>query len=328
MTDIIAVSDASIHRAANILAAGGLVAFPTETVYGLGANACDGGAVARIFQAKDRPNFNPLISHIASADKAFQLGIENEFATVLANCFWPGPMTLVLERTDDCPVAMLTTAGLNKIALRVPAHKQTQKLLAICDMPIAAPSANPSGRISPSTAEHVFTGLAGKITLILDGGPCENGLESTIIDCSGEEPILLRPGGISRGAIKTALHSAGLRCRLLNADALSDQGQPSAPGQLQSHYAPDANLRLNATSQRVNEELIGFGPVLGAGYLCLSLSSSGNIREAAANLFSMLHQANAVTAGTNRRIAVAPIPTDGIGEAINDRLQRAAAPRD
>ena len=328
MTDIIDISDASIRQASDILAAGGLVAFPTETVYGLGANACDDGAVASIFQAKDRPNFNPLISHIANAETAFQHGVETNFATVLAECFWPGPMTLVLNRTNDCPVAMLTTAGLDKIALRVPAHEQAQKLLAICDMPIAAPSANPSGRISPSTADHVYAGLAGKIDLILDGGPCENGMESTIIDCSGEAPVLLRPGGISRGTIETALHSAGLHCRLADAAALSDRGQPVAPGQLQSHYAPDASVRLNAISQQGDEELIGFGPIPGAGELSLSLSQSGNIKEAAANLFSMLHQANAVTAGTNRRIAIAPIPKGGIGEAINDRLQRAAAPRD
>ena len=327
MTDIITISDASIRRARNILAAGGLVAFPTETVYGLGANACDSGAVASIFQAKERPNFNPLISHIANAETAFQLGVETDFATVLANCFWPGQMTLVLNRTNDCPVAMLTTAGLDKIALRVPAHEQAQKLLAICDMPIAAPSANPSGRISPSTADHVYAGLAGKIDLILDGGPCENGLESTIIDCSGEAPVLLRPGGISRGAIETALHSAGLHCRLRDTNAFLNHGQPVAPGQLQSHYAPDASVRLNATSQQDDEELIGFGPIPGAGELSLSLSQSGNIKEAAANLFSMLHQANTVTTGTNRCIAIAPIPKDGIGEAINDRLQRAAAPR-
>ena len=327
MTEIIAISDISIRRASDILAAGGLVAFPTETVYGLGANACDGSAVASIFQAKDRPNFNPLISHITNAEMAFQLGVETDFATVLANCFWPGPMTLVLNRTNDCPVAMLTTAGLYKIALRVPAHEQAQKLLAICDTPISAPSANPSGRISPSTADHVYAGLAGKIDLILDGGPCENGLESTIIDCSGEAPVLLRPGGISRCAVERALHSAGLHCRLAEAAALSDQGQPIAPGQLQSHYAPDVSVRLNATSQQGDEELIGFGSIPGAGTLSLSLSQSGNIKEAAANLFSMLHQANAVTTGTNRCIAIAPIPKDGIGEAINDRVQRAAAPR-
>ena len=223
---------------------------------------------------------------------------------------------------------MLTTAGLNKIALRVPVHEQAQKLLSICDMPIAAPSANPSGRISPSTADHVYAGLAGKIDLILDGGPCENGIESTIVDCSGEAPILLRPGGISRGAIETALRSAGLHCQLSDTDVLSNHPQPIAPGQLRSHYAPDVRVRLNATSQQGDEELIGFGPVLGAGQLSLSLSSNGNMREAAANLFFMLHQANVVTTGTHRRIAIAPIPKDGVGEAINDRLQRAAARRD
>ena len=280
------------------------------------------------FQAKDRPNFNPLISHIANADAAFQLGVETDFATVLASCFWPGPMTLVLNRTNDCPVAMLTTAGLNKIALRVPAHEQAQKLLAICDMPIAAPSANPSGRISPSTADHVYAGLAGKIDLILDGGPCENGLESTIIDCSGESPILLRPGGISRSAIETALHSAGLHCRLRDADALSDHGQPIAPGQLQSHYAPDASVRLDATSQQGDEELIGFGPIPGAGQLSLSLSQAEICEKPPPIYFPCCIKRMLSQQAHNRRIAIAPIPKDGIGEAINDRLQRAAAPRD
>ena len=328
MTNTIAISDTSIHHARDILAAGGLVAFPTETVYGLGANAFDSEAVARIFQAKDRPNFNPLIIHIADAGTAFQFGVETDIATVLANCFWPGPMTLVLDRTNDCKVAMLATAGSSKIALRVPINEHAQKLLAVCGMPIAAPSANPSGCISPSTADHVYAGLVGKIDLILDGGPCENGLESTIIDCSGEAPILLRPGGISRDAIQTALNAVGLNCRLRDAKPLSDQDQPIAPGQLQSHYAPNASVRLNATSQQGDEELIGFGQVPGAGQLSLSLSAGGNLREAAVNLFSMLHQANIVTIGTTRQIAVAPIPKDGIGEAINDRLQRAAAPRD
>ena len=328
MTDIISISDASLRRASDILAAGGLVAFPTETVYGLGANACNGNAVAGIFHAKNRPNFNPLISHVATCQRAFQLGVETDFASILADYFWPGPLTLVLDRTRDCPVDMLTTAGLDKIAVRVPAHEQAQKLLATCDMPIAAPSANPSGRISPSTAHHVYAGLAGKIDLILDGGPCENGLESTIIDCSGAAPVLLRPGGINRKAIETSLHSAGLDCHLHDADALSGNDQPIAPGQLQSHYAPDANIRLNATSKQGDEELIGFGPVPGAGQLSLSLSQAGNIREAAANLFAMLHQADAVTTGTKRKIAIAPIPKKGIGEAINDRLQRAAVPRD
>ena len=332
MTDIITISERSLHLASDILVAGGLVAFPTETVYGLGANACDGKAVAGIFAAKDRPNFNPLISHVASRDAAFRLGIETELANILAKCFWPGPLTLVLNRQPDCPVALLTTAGLDKVAVRVPANKHAQRLLQICDMPIAAPSANPSGRISPSTAEHVLAGLAGKIDLILDGGPCEDGLESTIIDCSGSTPVLLRPGGIDRAAIETALQSAGVTQALIDAPTNdSQQGgpqQPVAPGQLRSHYAPEAGVRLNATTASATEELIGFGPVAGAGQLAMSLSQTADLREAATNLFAMLHQADAVTAGTGRTIAIAPIPGDGIGEAINDRLRRAAAPRD
>jgi L-threonylcarbamoyladenylate synthase len=332
MTDIITVSERSLHRASAILAAGGLVAFPTETVYGLGANACDGKAVAGIFAAKDRPSFNPLISHVASRDAAFRLGIETELADILARCFWPGPLTLVFNRQPDCPVALLTTAGLDKIAVRVPANKHAQRLLQICDMPIAAPSANPSSRISPSTADHVHAGLAGRIDLILDGGPCEDGLESTIIDCSGSAPVLLRPGGIARGAIETALQSAGVTVALIDAPTsdpqTGDPQQPVAPGQLRSHYAPEASVRLNATTASATEELIGFGPVAGAGQLAMSLSQTADLREAATNLFAMLHQADAVTAGTVRTIAIAPIPDDGIGEAINDRLRRAAAPRD
>ena len=337
MTDIITNAERSQHRARDLRAAGGLVAFPTETVYGLGANACDGKAVAGIFAAKDRPNFNPLISHVASRDAAFRLGTETELANILARCFWPGPLTLVLNRQPDCPVALLTTAGLDKIAVRVPANKHAQRLLQICDMPIAAPSANPSGRISPSTADHVLAGLAGKIDLILDGGPCEDGLESTIIDCSGTAPVLLRPGGIARAAIETALQSAGVTVALIDAQTINkqtsdsqtgDPQQPVAPGQLRSHYAPEAGVRLNATTASATEELIGFGPVAGAGQLAMSFSQTADLREAATNLFAMLHQADAVTAGTGRTIAIAPIPGDGIGEAINDRLRRAAAPRD
>jgi L-threonylcarbamoyladenylate synthase len=199
-------------------------------------------------------------------------------------------------------------------------------------MPIAAPSANPSGRISPSTADHVRAGLAGKIDLILDGGRCEDGLESTIIDCSGTAPVLLRPGGIARYAIETALHSAGVTVALIDIQTsdtpASNPQQPVAPGQLRSHYAPEAGVRLNAKTASATEELIGFGPVAGAGQLSMSLSQTADLREAAANLFAMLHQADAVTSGTSRTIAIAPIPDDGIGEAINDRLRRAAAPRD
>ena len=327
----------SITEAVQYWRDGHLVAFGTETVYGLGADAGQARAVSQIFATKQRPQFNPLISHVASLDAAFRLGIETELADILARSFWPGPLTLVLNRQPDCPVALLTTAGLDKIAVRVPANKHAQRLLQICDMPIAAPSANQSGRISPSTADHVNAGLAGKIDLILDGGPCEDGLESTIIDCSGAAPVLLRPGGIARGAIETALQSAGVTVALIDAQTINkqtsdsqtgDPQQPVAPGQLRSHYAPEAGVRLNATIASATEELIGFGPVAGAGQLAMSFSQTADLREAATNLFAMLHQADAVTAGTGRTIAIAPIPDDGIGEAINDRLRRAAAPRD
>ncbi len=326
MTDIVAISDSSMRRASKILVDGGLVAFPTETVYGLGANACDSTAVAAIFEAKGRPNFNPLISHVASSQAAFKLGTETDLSNILASCFWPGALTLVLNRRPDCPVAMLATAGLDKIAVRLPASKHAQTLLQMCAIPIAAPSANRSGRISPSTANHVHAGLAGKIDLILDGGPCESGLESTIVDCSGSAPVLLRPGGISRDAIEKALRSADMPTLLPNFGHFTTH-RPTAPGQLRSHYAPCVEVRLNATTANNTEELIGFGPIDGVGQLSLSLSKTGDLREAAANLFAMLHQADAVTAGTGRSIAIAPIPENGVGEAINDRLRRAAAPR-
>ena len=325
-----------LAQAAALLRRGQVVAFPTETVYGLGADARDEAAVQRIFTTKGRPAHNPLIVHVSGVQAAAALVRMDTRAMGLAGAFWPGPLTLVLNRQPDCPVALLTTAGLDKIAVRVPANKHAQRLLQICDMPIAAPSANPSGRISPSTADHVHAGLAGKIDLILDGGPCEDGLESTIIDCSGAAPVLLRPGGIARAAIETALQSAGVTVALIDAQTINkqtsdsqtgDPQQPVAPGQLRSHYAPEAGVRLNATTASATEELIGFGPVAGAGHLAMSFSQTADLREAATNLFAMLHQADAVTSGTGRTIAIAPIPDDGIGEAINDRLRRAAAPR-
>ncbi len=324
MTDCLAISSYAIKRASALLATGQLVAFPTETVYGLGADATDAAAVARIFSAKQRPAFNPLISHVANPKAAFSLGIETPLARVLADAFWPGPITLVLDRYPDCPVAMLTTAGLNKIALRVPAHDVACQLLSAFDKPVAAPSANPSGRISPSTADHVLSGLGGKIDLVLDGGPCQSGLESTVIDASGKDPVLLRPGGITRLDIETALATAGLNVKLLTAGPLGMSAQPLAPGQLASHYAPRAPLRLMAKDAVIDEELIGFGPIKGAGRLSLNLSPGSNMIEAAANLFAMLHAADRSGAS---KIAVAPIPDTGLGEAINDRLRRAAAPR-
>ena len=324
MTDCLALSKSTIARASGLLADGQLVAFPTETVYGLGADATNDRAVARIFAAKDRPAFNPLISHVASAAAAFDLGVETPIAAVLASAFWPGPLTLVLDRRPDCPVARLTTAGLDKIAVRVPAHAAAQALMTHFGKPIAAPSANPSGRISPSTADHVMRGLAGKIDLILDGGPCESGLESTVVDASTDQALILRPGGITRNAVADALEAAGFAGPIAGPTAVTQPVQPVAPGQLASHYAPRAAVRLNATKAAADEELIGFGSVAGSGRLALSLSASGDLIEAAANLFAMLHCAD--DTGT-AKIAIAPVPDHGLGEAINDRLRRAAAPR-
>ncbi len=324
MTDCLAISKSAIARASGLLADGQLVAFPTETVYGLGADATNDMAVARIFAAKDRPASNPLISHVASAAAAFNLGVETPIATVLASAFWPGPLTLVLDRRPNCPVARLTTAGLDKIAVRVPAHAAAHALLTHFGKPVAAPSANPSGRISPSTADHVMRGLAGKIDLVLDGGPCESGLESTVVDASSDQAVILRPGGITRNAVADALKAAGFDAPMADPTAVTQPAQPVAPGQLASHYAPHAAVRLNATKAAADEELIGFGSVVGSGTLALSLSASGDLIEAAANLFAMLHRAD--DTGT-AKIAIAPVPDNGLGEAINDRLRRAAAPR-
>jgi L-threonylcarbamoyladenylate synthase len=324
MTACLAISNQSIATAVSLLAAGRLIAFPTETVYGLGADATNAAAVARIFEAKQRPAFNPLISHVASADFAFALGQKNPIAAALAAAFWPGPLTLILQRKDDCPVAMLTTAGLDKLGVRVPAHRGAQTLLQAFGKPVAAPSANPSGRISPSTAKHVLVGLDGRLDLVLDGGSCESGLESTIIDCTGEVARLLRPGGITRDTLAAALIAANCNPQIDIAEPLADHENPVAPGQLASHYAPKAAVRLMARTSAADEELIGFGTVRGAGKLALNLSPSGDLVEAAANLFSMLH---AVDAANIAKIAIAPIPDIGLGEAINDRLRRAAAPR-
>ncbi|MEK9800208.1 MAG: L-threonylcarbamoyladenylate synthase [Alphaproteobacteria bacterium] len=322
MTRLLPINDDSLSLAAKTLAAGGLVSFPTETVYGLGADARDAQAVAGIFAAKNRPQFNPLISHVATTEAAFALGTPTPSARALAAAFWPGPMTLVLHRTKDCPIAMLTSAGLDKVAIRVPAHPDAKRLLQLFNAPVAAPSANPSGKISPTRSEHVMQSLEGRIDLVLDGGPCESGVESTIIDCTGPTVQLLRPGGITTGQISAALEAAGLSAVI---STPSGSSRPASPGQLASHYAPDATLRLAALKADGDEELIGFGPVAGQGKLGLSLSTIGDVNEAAANLFDMLHRADA--AGCNR-IAVAPIPEQGLGEAINDRLRRAAAPRD
>ena len=324
MPTCLAISHQSIAKAVAILSAGQLVSFPTETVYGLGADATNAAAVARIFAAKQRPAFNPLISHVTSADAAFALGQKTPIAAALAAAFWPGPLTLILRRNDHCPVTMLTTAGLDKLGIRVPAHRGAQTLLKAFGKPIAAPSANPSGRISPSSAKHVLDGLDGRLDLVLDGGSCESGLESTIIDCTGEIARLLRPGGITRDAVTAALAAANCNPQIDIAEPLADRENPVAPGQLASHYAPKAPVRLMAKTNTHDEELIGFGAVSGAGKLALNLSPSADLVEAAANLFSMLH---AVDAADIVKVAIAPIPDTGLGEAINDRLRRAAAPR-
>ena len=322
MTDCLAITGESVARGVDILAHGGLVAFPTETVYGLGGDACNADAVAAIFAAKKRPAFNPLISHVASAEAAFELGTATPIAACLAEAFWPGPMTLILTRRPDCPIALLTSAGLAKIALRVPAHAETRHLLEAFGGPVAAPSANLSGRISPTRAEHVLAGLGGRIELVLDGGPCESGLESTVIDCTGDTAHILRPGGITREAVAATLAARGMT--LASESPPTDEDAPASPGQLASHYAPSAPVRLNVTAPEPGMELIGFGETGGAGELGLNLSPKGDLQEAAANLFDMMHADDAAGAAV---IGVAPVPDRGLGEAVNDRLRRAAAPR-
>ena len=321
-TDCLAITGASVARGVDILAHGGLVAFPTETVYGLGGDACNADAVAAIFAAKERPAFNPLISHVASAKAAFELGTATPIAACLAEAFWPGPMTLILTRRPDCPIALLTSAGLDKIALRVPAHAEARALLEAFGRPVAAPSANPSGRISPTRAEHVLAGLGGRIELVLDGGPCESGVESTVIDCTGEAAHILRPGGVTRDAVAATL--AAQELTLAAEMPSTDENKPASPGQLASHYAPSAPVRLNVTAPEPGMELIGFGETGGAGELGLNLSPKGDLQEAAANLFDMMHAADATGATV---IGVAPVPGTGLGEAVNDRLRRAADPR-
>ena len=321
--DCLVLSDDTIDRAADILRGGGLVAFPTETVYGLGGDACNADAVAAIFAAKGRPAFNPLISHVATIDAAFDLGIETAAARALADAFWPGPMTLILHRRPDCPIARLTSAGLDRIALRVPAHNGACRLLQRFGGPVAAPSANPSGRISPSRTAHVMAGLGNAVDLVIDDGPCSSGVESTVIDASGSAATILRPGGVTRTSITACLAAAGLQLARTD-DSVSAPHTPVSPGQLASHYAPAARLVMNVTKPVKGMELIGFGPIGGDGQLDLTLSAAGDDVEAAANLFDMLHAADAVGADI---IGVAPVPDTGLGEAINDRLRRAAAPR-
>jgi L-threonylcarbamoyladenylate synthase len=313
MTETLPATDDGIARAAALLRAGDLVAFPTETVYGLGADATDDRAVARVFDAKRRPRFNPLIVHVPDLEAARRLAQFDDRAEALATAFWPGPLTLVLPLRPDAGLAPLVTAGLDSVAIRAPAHPLAQALLAATGRPLAAPSANPSGRISPTTAGHVFEGLGGRIAAVLDGGACSVGVESTIVGLVGEAR-LLRPGGLPVELIDAALGTP----------LLPPGDTISAPGQLASHYAPRGGVRLEATHPEPGEVWIGFGPCPGAP---LSLSPTGDMVQAAANLFALLHRADEI-AGPKGRIAVAPIPDRGLGRAINDRLRRASAPRD
>jgi len=311
MSRILPASEDSIAEAAALLRAGRLVAFPTETVYGLGADATDDRAVARIFEAKRRPRFNPLIAHLADPEAAAALAVFDDRARAVAARFWPGPLTLVLPRLPQGPVSLLATAGLDTVALRVPEHPVAQALLRAAGRPIAAPSANRSGAVSPTRAEHVAESLGDAVDLILDGGACRVGIESTILDLSGARPALLRPGGVAREALE----------ELLGPVELAAAGPVKAPGMLESHYAPGLPVRLNATEAAPGEALLGFGPCPGA---TLNLSEAGDPVEAAANLFAMLRALDRPQFGG---IAVAPVPESGLGAAINDRLRRAAAPR-
>ncbi|MGB0913063.1 MAG: L-threonylcarbamoyladenylate synthase [Phaeobacter italicus] len=310
-TRILTAQPQDIRQAAALLQDGQLVAFPTETVYGLGADARQGEAVAALYAAKGRPSFNPLIAHVHSIEAAKRHVIWTETANKLAEAFWPGPLTLVLPLRDGHDISHLVTAGLETLGVRIPAHPAARALLSALDGPVAAPSANPSGRISPTTAAHVVAGLDGRIAAIVDDGPCGVGVESTIVGLSGETPILLRPGGLAQEDIEAVLgHPLQLR----------DASDPlTAPGQLLSHYAPRAKVRLNVTTPDPAELYLGFGTMS-----CdLNLSDSADLVEAAANLFGHLHQLDAM----DKPIAVAPIPEHGLGAAINDRLRRAAAPR-
>jgi len=305
---------AAIAEAAAIVKAGGLVAFPTETVYGLGADAGNDRAVARLFEAKGRPRFNPLIVHVATAADAARLADLDTRAAALAARFWPGPLTLVMKRRADCGVSPLASAGLDTLAVRVPDHPTAQALLAAAGRPIAAPSANRSGTLSPTNAAHVVAGLDGRVDLVLDGGQCPVGLESTIVDLSVTPPALLRPGGLAVADIEVV---AG---PLAAPDA---EGAVKSPGRLARHYAPAHPIRLKAAAATGDEALIGFGPEVPAGaQVTFNLSPGGDLVEAAANLFAMLHEADGAEVAA---IAVMAIPERGLGRAINDRLRRAAA---
>ena len=324
-TQIWPAGEAAVTAAARSLAAGGLVAFPTETVYGLGADATNPAAIARLYEAKGRPSFNPLIAHVRDIEAGLRIGRFDAQATALAEAFWPGPLTLVLPKTGNCAVADLATAGLDTVAIRVPAHPIARAILRAFGGPVVAPSANLSGHVSPTTAAHVQSDLAGRIDLIVDGGAVEVGVESTIVGCF-EAPMLLRPGGLPRGEIERVLGRALVQPPV---DPDGDSGAPLAPGMLASHYAPRTRVRLDAVNVRHGEALLAFGsdalPGVDAATAVMNLSAHRDLTEAAANLFGYLR---ALDARGARAIAVMPVPHHGLGEAINDRLRRAAVGRE
>ena len=308
----------SVAEAARLLRGGQLVAFPTETVYGLGGDATNERAVAAIFEAKGRPQFNPLISHVLDAAEAQQFVRWNDIAQKLAARFWPGPLTLVLPRSAGSPISLLATAGLDTVAIRAPSHPVAQALIRAAGRPIAAPSANRSGAISPTRAEHVAESLGARVPLILDGGPCLVGVESTVLDLTAATPTLLRPGGAMREAIEAVIGPIAVSHALPSGDSAR-----KSPGQLESHYAPARPMRLEATSVSADEGLLAFGPRVPQGAtLTYNLSPASDLGEAAANLFAMMRLLDRPGIG---RIAVMPIPETGLGLAINDRLRRAAA---
>ena len=307
---IVAADAAGIARAAQILRSGGLVAFPTETVYGLGADATNGKAVARIFEAKGRPSFNPLIVHIPEAAAASEFAELPDHFAALAKAFWPGPLTLVMRRKASSPISDLVSAGGSTIALRVPDAGAASALLRASGKPLAAPSANRSGSISPTRAEHVAASLGERVDMVLDGGPCRVGLESTVLDITQATPAILRPGSVTREQIAAVIGAV-----VAGAD---DPHAPKSPGTQLSHYAPSLPLRIDADEPWPGEAFLGFGP----GAATLNLSATGDLREAAANLFAMLRALDDATRFAG--IAVAPVPNRGVGVAINDRLRRAA----
>ncbi len=311
---IVRADAAALDEAGALIRAGELVAFPTETVYGLGADATNDRAVAAIFEAKGRPRFNPLIVHFSDREAAEREAVFTPLAGRLADAFWPGPLTLVLPRAEGCRLSLLVSAGLDTVAVRVPGLVAARAFLTACGRPVAAPSANRSGQVSPTTAEHVAQSLGDRVALILDGGPCHVGVESTVVDCTGAAPGVLRPGGVTREQLEEVVGPV--------AATGADPGLPRSPGMLASHYAPSIPVRLHATDVRTDEALLAFGPDAPTGAArTLNLSPTADLTEAAANLFAMLR---ALDLPEHAAIAVMPVPQERLGAAINDRLRRAA----